>query len=423
MKIRLLIFYFIIGIYFTKSNAQNQLNDFYGQQQDSMLCNTIFETLGFATDAEVNNLISRIGELQGVKFRIRTLPCPNLMGPARALVYNGEPVIQYNPEELNQIKSLNFTTTNINNSIKWESIAILAHELGHHVNWHLTKTSDHVSRHEKELEADEYAGSVLYKLGATLNQAQRVMYSTIIPDEATPDHPGRKQRLEAIEKGWLKAQNVINQKYPMELSSIPQPIQEKYLDEEVDYLIKTSVKIGEQIWMSKNLNVTKLRNGEKIYEAKTNLDWIEANKNNIPAWSYYENDPAYGLEYGKIYNTAAIIKNICPEGWRVPNSNDWNRLFYANEILDLFAEGEWKVYGGGKNHTNKSGFGSLPGGLRYNDGKFHGINNFSIFAGLEIGLYGKYDIIKFKLGYNFDYNPIGYIDEDRNGFYIRCIKE
>jgi hypothetical protein len=45
-----------------------------------------------------------------------------------------------------------------------------------------------------------------------------------------------------------------------------------------------TVTIGDQVWMTKNLNVDKFRNGDPIPEAKTNEEWIKAGENKQPAW-------------------------------------------------------------------------------------------------------------------------------------------
>lgn len=66
------------------------------------------------------------------------------------------------------------------------------------------------------------------------------------------------------------------------------------------------VKIGDQIWMTRNLNVDKFCNGDPIPETKTNEEWIKAGENGKPAWCYYDNDPANGEKYGKLYNWYAV---------------------------------------------------------------------------------------------------------------------
>jgi hypothetical protein len=50
-----------------------------------------------------------------------------------------------------------------------------------------------------------------------------------------------------------------------------------------------SVKIGNQVWMTENLNVDRFRNGDPIYEAKTAEEWKRAADNEQPVWCFYDN--------------------------------------------------------------------------------------------------------------------------------------
>ncbi len=113
-----------------------------------------------------------------------------------ATISNKKKYIVYNPTFI--------TTVNTVTKNKWSVIWLLAHEIGHHVNGHTSGSGgNHLAC---ELEADEFAGSILYKLGATLRESQNVMFF-IAKVEASKTHPGRSSRLLAIEKGWTKAQN------------------------------------------------------------------------------------------------------------------------------------------------------------------------------------------------------------------------
>ena len=85
---------------------------------------------------------------------------------------------------------------------KWTVMALLAHEVGHHYNEHTKRKGG--SKPTLELEADEFAGFVLQKLGATLQQSQQVMHF-IAKTKESSTHPARNSRLLAIEKGWNKA--------------------------------------------------------------------------------------------------------------------------------------------------------------------------------------------------------------------------
>jgi uncharacterized protein (TIGR02145 family) len=89
-----------------------------------------------------------------------------------------------------------------------------------------------------------------------------------------------------------------------------------------------TVKIGSQYWMTSNLNVVKFRNGDPIKQAQTEDEWELAGKKKVPAWCYYDNDPKNNNKSGKLYNWYAVNdpRGIAPEGFHVPNEEDWNQL-------------------------------------------------------------------------------------------------
>lgn len=87
-------------------------------------------------------------------------------------------------------------------STDWAAYSIMAHEIGHHLQGH---TLDGLgSRPEKELEADNYSGYVLGRMGASLTDAQKVM-SLISSETGSQTHPAKSARLAAITNGWNKA--------------------------------------------------------------------------------------------------------------------------------------------------------------------------------------------------------------------------
>ncbi|MCH8535382.1 MAG: fibrobacter succinogenes major paralogous domain-containing protein [Flavobacteriaceae bacterium] len=89
-----------------------------------------------------------------------------------------------------------------------------------------------------------------------------------------------------------------------------------------------SAKIGNQVWMTKNLDVERFRNGDLIPHAKTKEEWSEALNNKTPAWCYFNNDPKNGATHGKMYNWYAVKdkRGLAPEGWKIPKSKDWEIL-------------------------------------------------------------------------------------------------
>jgi formylglycine-generating enzyme required for sulfatase activity len=132
------------------------------------------------------------------------------------------PYILYNPEFLGSIKSLNFTNSTISvGAVNWEKLAVLAHEIAHHLNFHIISPHPDATLRSMELEADETAGHILYKLGATLQESQRVMYSASVTEAGSMTHPPRAQRLAAIEKGWRDAERLFPRTVPGPASVVP----------------------------------------------------------------------------------------------------------------------------------------------------------------------------------------------------------
>ena len=140
-----------------------------------------------------------------------------------------------------------------------------------------------------------------------------------------------------------------------------------------------TVTIGSQVWMSKNLDVAKFRNGDPIPEAKTDEEWEKAGRNEQPAWCYYKNDPANGAKYGKLYNWYAVndSRGLAPVGYHIPSDAEWTILtdYLGGENVagtKMKTKSGWVKNGNG---TNSSGFSGLPGGNRNNNGTFNNIGN------------------------------------------------
>ena len=144
-------------------------------------------------------------------------------------------------------------------------------------------------------------------------------------------------------------------------------INPKNLSENLN-LISDEVTIGNQVWMTKNLNVDKFRNGDPIPYAKYEEDWVNANYKKQPIYGYYDNNPNNEIKFGKMYNYYALIdkRGLAPNGWEIPSSQDWKILIdqlggskAAGEKMKSTSE-NWKDYGFG---NNSSGFYAEPGGV------------------------------------------------------------
>jgi len=114
------------------------------------------------------------------------------------------------------------------------------------------------------------------------------------------------------------------------------------------------VTIGTQIWTSKNLDVTKYRNGDAIPQVQDNTAWENLTTG---AWCYYENKTANGTTYGKLYNWYAVNdpRGLAPKGYHIPTGIEWS-------IPITLPEDFTKITG-------------LPGGRRAGNGDFNFIGS------------------------------------------------
>lgn len=90
-------------------------------------------------------------------------------------------------------------------------------------------------------------------------------------------------------------------------------------------IVTSSTIICNQVWMTKNLSVSRYRNGDIIPHVTNNSLWPNLT---IGAWCWYNNDSVNYSKYGKLYNWYAVNdpRGLAPEGWRVPDSMDIEAL-------------------------------------------------------------------------------------------------
>lgn len=230
---------------------------------------------------------------------------------------------------------------------------------------------------------------------------------------------------------------------------------------------QSEVKIGNQIWMTKNLDVSTFRNGEAIPEAKNAKQWIKAGKNKKAAFCYYKYDSTNGKVYGKLYNWYAVNdpRGIAPKGYHVPSEAEWNSLTdFLGESAGKKMKSKvgWKSYEKGNDkktcpdcadwtdsykeqvpcHTcknsryiktpilklsgngdNSSGFNALPGGICHNNGSFY-IESEIVF---ECGFWsstesGAYFAASRLLGSKYAEDIYG-ASNKYMGLSVRCLKD
>ena len=143
---------------------------------------------------------------------------------------------------------------------------------------------------------------------------------------------------------------------------------------DIDGNMYNTIGIGDQVWMSQNLTVSRYNDGTAIENITVDSLW---SKSTTPSFCWYNNDSAtYSITYGALYNWYAVSSdNLCPEGWHVPSMDDWGELVYflggstvADDKMIETENGDWTIYP--PNATNESGFTALPAGFRDEEGHF-----------------------------------------------------
>ena len=186
------------------------------------------------------------------------------------------------------------------------------------------------------------------------------------------------------------------------------------------------VTIGDQVWMAENLRTTHYLNGDPIPTGLNDTDWF--NHRNSGAFSVYNDDPANSAVYGNLYNWYTIDdeRGVCPEGWHVPNYEEWQDLadeFGGNSLAGGALKSTDAINGFGSYYnsdaTNESGFSALTGGYRRDDGTYSNMGNYCRFWSAN----SRYDNDAWYLRLGL-YDPDLYvIDEDRlEGYSLRCVE-
>ncbi len=98
-------------------------------------------------------------------------------------------------------------------------------------------------------------------------------------------------------------------------------------------------------WLNHRYKVFLFQNGDTIKEVFTKKEWDALCKQKTPAYCHVENKIENDEKYGLLYNWWAISdsRNICPEGYRLANENDFLELSKdsvfnrnSNQIINHF---------------------------------------------------------------------------------------
>ena len=177
----------------------------YGNKTDALkLCAALGQN-NYSEDIAAERALDRILSVIGISKTFVLMPCDDINN-ALAVSVKGIRYIMYDIEFMQSL----------DRGDDWNNLFVLAHEVGHHINGHsldlilyateAVKTKSLSQRRNQELQADEFAGFILGKLGATLNQATRsIKLIASDEDDTNSTHPSRLKRVASIESGYNKS--------------------------------------------------------------------------------------------------------------------------------------------------------------------------------------------------------------------------
>lgn len=177
----------------------------------------------------------------------------------------------------------------------------------------------------------------------------------------------------------------------------------------------STVQIGDQVWFSENLKEIRYQNGDPITNIEDDETW---NSTSLAAYSYFSNDSNNIV----LYNWAAASnnKNICPQGFRVPNREDFETLFSYVKGDGSYDDLYERLASGGSSGFNANEFQYRGGGG--NNGAFLQSNNSQYWtSSSRITDSGRVEYFVVMTPGNVQVNTIN-LNVQNYGYCVRCIQ-
>lgn len=217
---------------------------------------------------------------------------------------------------------------------------------------------------------------------------------------------------------------------------------------DIDGNVYPTIVIGEQVWMGRNLAVTRYANGSDVPFTPED-EWWDSLHVDEKGFCYFNNDPGNADSYGALYTWSAAvngvndvdpelepIQGVCPDGWHLPSDGDWKELEIYLGMSEQTADSTgWRGNIAGKlkstardswlipneGATNETRFSALPAGDRFPEGEFFNLH-FSTFYWTSSN-YNQNNAWARALGYYVTTMYRGHADSKEYGFSVRCVRD
>ena len=202
------------------------------------------------------------------------------------------------------------------------------------------------------------------------------------------------------------------------------------LDERDGQTYKT-VKMGEHWWMAENLNYALLQPTEGLDSSSfcynDSLEYCDTygrlylKSGAMDSAGTWSDD---GLNCGCYVKCSPKepVRGVCPEGWHLPNDDDWKALFAVvgdSSLVPLAlksASGWWVI----DNGIDAFGFAILPSGIRRNVGDYYSIGKATSYWSSTEEYNDHSKCIDFFRNEGYDYWKSSY---KGYAYPVRCVKD
>ncbi len=201
-----------------------------------------------------------------------------------------------------------------------------------------------------------------------------------------------------------------------------------------------TIKLGSQWWMAENLKTTHYADGSNIPYVKPTDTWNSLAYNASAYCFFNNNDSLYKYMYGGLYTWAAAVRydesystndhvqGVCPDGWHIPDTDEWNTLLSAvakdinseETATALKSTSGWKASGVGIAGKDYYGFSGLPTGYRNKYGKFV---EFDVMACYWTVISQNTTHAIYLSLYDHHTDAGAYTESKKSGLSVRCIKD
>lgn len=201
---------------------------------------------------------------------------PGDVNNVKAYIEDNERILEYNPDFMEKLQG----------DTNWHGISVLARQIGHHLSNH--ELENGAPSVDEEIEADKYAGFVLFKMGASLDDALKALESAM-GEDSIGKGISKNARLASLTKGWNNAKILMTD--TVVLAAEPVDTVEEVVAEVVpvekatalddDYLYRVFLAIDKKMYfvneedkVFEEVNGKPVAVGLKKDSDKPGFDWI-----------------------------------------------------------------------------------------------------------------------------------------------------